>query len=85
MASAGAGKEGLYTAYYLNMRWHGNMSNPSVEDMRQSGASLFLVKRILDVNRELALDPAFTDLTPDLKKLPGRVGEFPLRVYRFDP
>ena len=59
--------------------------NPTVADMRESGASLFLVKRILDINRELERDPAFTDFTPDLKQLPSQVADFPLRVYRFNP
>jgi hypothetical protein len=79
-------RAGLYTAYFLNMPWHGDEVQPTAESFLKSGARLVVVTRGETENfnplaRSLAEHPGFRNLDSVLFASPDEAKEFPLAVF----
>ena len=52
---------GMFIAYALNSRWRGNVPNPTFDEVKRSGAQLFVVKNGHSLLPEFAADPGMQE------------------------
>ncbi|MFZ4779252.1 MAG: hypothetical protein ACOYM3_28140 [Terrimicrobiaceae bacterium] len=79
------GRAGLYTAYFLDQPWYGDILSPGPLDFRQSGASLIVIRRGVKTASELDSNHGFLNLDSRLFDTIDTARQFPLQVFKVLP
>jgi hypothetical protein len=75
------GRAGLYTAYFHNVPWLGDIGRTEPAGLKSCGAQIIITQRGSSLAQALQADPSFRDLDAELFSSSESVAGFPLKLF----